>query len=49
LKANETTHSTIKVSPTFKWPTLGDDGPDSKEVEETSMKTFVVSRMMAEA
>ena len=34
LKAKETRHSTIKVSPTFKWPTLGDDGPDSKEVEE---------------
>ena len=31
---DNTRHSTIKVSPTFKWPTLGDDGPDSKEVEE---------------
>ena len=27
-------HSTIKISPTFKWPQLGDDGPDSKEIEE---------------
>ena len=34
LKSKEVRHSTIKVSPTFKWPTLGDDGPDSKEVEE---------------
>ncbi len=24
----------MKASPTFKWPTLGDDGPDSKETEE---------------
>ena len=31
---DNTRHSTIKVSPTFKWPTLGDDGPDSKEIEE---------------
>jgi hypothetical protein len=34
LKSKETRHSTIKVSPTFKWPILGDDGPDAKEVEE---------------
>ena len=34
LKSKEVRHSTIKVSPTFKWPTLGDDGPDAKEVEE---------------
>ena len=32
--SRDTRHSTIKVSPTFKWPTLGDDGPDSKEIEE---------------
>ena len=31
---NSTKHSTIRVTPTFKWPVLGDDGPDSKEIEE---------------
>ena len=34
LRAKETRHSTIKVSPTFRWPSLGDEGPDSKEIEE---------------
>jgi hypothetical protein len=34
LKSKDGRHSTIKVSPTFKWPILGDDGPDAKEVEE---------------
>ena len=34
LKSKETRRSTIKVAPTFKWPILGDDGPDAKEVEE---------------
>ncbi len=33
-KSKDGRHSTIKVSPTFKWPLLGDDGPDAKEVEE---------------
>ena len=27
-------HSVVKVQPTFKWPRLGDDGPDSKDIEE---------------
>ncbi len=31
---DSTRHSTIKVMPSFKWPTLGDDGPDSNDIEE---------------
>eukprot|EP00969_Alexandrium_andersonii_P248643 10987284-Alexandrium_andersonii.AAC.1 len=34
LKGNKTQPSVVKVTPTFKWPILGDDGPDAKEVEE---------------
>ena len=34
LKSKETKHSVVKITPTFKWPVLGDDGPDAKEVEE---------------
>eukprot|EP00969_Alexandrium_andersonii_P256817 11354067-Alexandrium_andersonii.AAC.1 len=34
LKGNRTQPSVVKVAPTLKWPILGDDGPDAKEVEE---------------
>ena len=30
----QTKSSVIKITPTFRWPTLGDDGPDSKDIEE---------------
>eukprot|EP00969_Alexandrium_andersonii_P217553 9610064-Alexandrium_andersonii.AAC.1 len=34
VKGTKTQPSVVKVTPTFKWPILGDDGPDAKEVEE---------------
>eukprot|EP00969_Alexandrium_andersonii_P264009 11669204-Alexandrium_andersonii.AAC.1 len=34
LKGSKTQRSVAKVTPTFKWPILGDDGPDAKEAEE---------------
>jgi hypothetical protein len=34
LSYRDTRHSTISVSLTFKWTTFGDDGPDSKKIEE---------------
>eukprot|EP00969_Alexandrium_andersonii_P210672 9305687-Alexandrium_andersonii.AAC.1 len=33
LKGTKTQPSVVKATPTFKWPILGDDGPDAKEVE----------------
>eukprot|EP00969_Alexandrium_andersonii_P001630 71467-Alexandrium_andersonii.AAC.1 len=38
LKGSKTQPLVVKVTPTFKWPILGDDGPDAKEVEEFSEK-----------
>ena len=32
-KNSDGRHSVVKVNPTFKWPRLGDDGPDSRDVE----------------
>eukprot|EP00969_Alexandrium_andersonii_P271578 12002792-Alexandrium_andersonii.AAC.1 len=34
LKGTKTQPSVVKVTPRFKWPVLGDDGPDAKAVEE---------------
>eukprot|EP00969_Alexandrium_andersonii_P341559 15097697-Alexandrium_andersonii.AAC.1 len=34
LKGTKTQPSVAKVTPTFKWPILRDDGPDAKEAEE---------------
>eukprot|EP00969_Alexandrium_andersonii_P218307 9641562-Alexandrium_andersonii.AAC.1 len=34
LKGAKTQPPVVKVTPTFKWPMLGDDGPDAKGVEE---------------
>eukprot|EP00969_Alexandrium_andersonii_P231878 10239930-Alexandrium_andersonii.AAC.1 len=34
LKGNKAQPSVLKVTPSFKWPILGDGGPDAKEVEE---------------
>merc|ERR1712026_449271 len=34
FKTREHKASVVKITPTFKWPVLGDDGPDAKEVEE---------------
>eukprot|EP00969_Alexandrium_andersonii_P267108 11804194-Alexandrium_andersonii.AAC.1 len=34
LKGGKTQPSVAKVTPTFKWPILGDNGPDAKGVEE---------------
>ena len=34
LKPKDQRHSVVKITPTFRWPVLGDDGPDAKEVEE---------------
>ena len=34
LKLKDNKHSVVRIQPTFKWPKLGDDGPDSKDVEE---------------
>eukprot|EP00969_Alexandrium_andersonii_P105633 4660418-Alexandrium_andersonii.AAC.1 len=34
LNGSKTQPSVAKVTPTFVWPILGDDGPDAQEVEE---------------
>ena len=34
LRSKDQKHSVVKITPTFRWPILGDDGPDAKEVEE---------------
>ena len=42
-KNSDGRHSVVKVNPTFKWPRLGDDGPDSKDVEEFYEKNMRIS------
>ena len=34
LQSKDQKHSVVKITPTFRWPILGDDGPDAKEVED---------------
>ena len=34
LRTKEQKHSVVKITPTFRWPLLGDDGPDANEVED---------------
>eukprot|EP00969_Alexandrium_andersonii_P242275 10699987-Alexandrium_andersonii.AAC.1 len=34
LRGTKTQPSVAKVTPTFQWPILGDDGPGAKKVED---------------